>query len=184
MNLEEIAFTGDEENVGGVIHTEVWLIDYKKLTTIGAPPKMDADTPPATFDALMKVATAHVPVASEGFRKIEVIPKTGNIESVLSGEEKGKGYANSFTFQVLGNSTKALGLARWAANRDLVALVKEQGGQIRQFGSDVIPAMLQEATATTGGGGHDGSKHVAFTISDYQAYPAPVYDQAIPTPSA
>lgn len=183
MNLEAIAFTGDEENVGGINHTEVYLIDRKELDTVEAPPGLDDDPAPADFDTLMKIASPHVPAMGKGFLKVEVIPKTGNIESALAGEDGGKGYTNSFSFHVKGNSTKALGLLRWATNREIIALVKEVGGQIRQIGGSEIPAMLSEATSSLGGGTHEGKKHVAFTISDYQAYPAPVYAGAIPEPA-
>ena len=100
MNLEAIAFTGDEENVGGINHTELWLIDRDLLDTISEPPKMDADVPPASFDALMTIDTAHVPATGAGFRKIMAIPKTGNIESTLAGEDDGKVYNNAFTFRL------------------------------------------------------------------------------------
>lgn len=183
MNLEAISFTGDEENVGGINHSEVWLIDRKLLDTVQSPPGLDDDPAPADFDTLMTIDTAHVPATGKGFLKIEVLPKTGNVESTLAGEDGGKGYNNAFSFQVKGNSTKALGLLRWATNREIVALVKEIGGQIRQIGGAEIPGMLSEATSSLGGGGHDGKKHVAFTIGDYQAYPAPVYSAAIPEPA-
>ena len=183
MNLEAIAFTGDEENVGGINHTELWLIDRDLLDTISEPPKMDADVPPTDFDALMTIDTAHVPATGAGFRKIMAIPKTGNIESTLAGEDDGKVYNNAFTFQVKTNQAKVLGLLRWAANRNMVVLVKEIGGQIRQIGGKEIPARLMEATASLGGGGHEGKKHAAFTISDTQAYPAPIYSAAIPEPA-
>lgn len=184
MDLEAIAFTGDEENVGGINHLEVYLIDRSKLTTIGEPPALDADTPPADFDTLMKIVDPHVPAgASDGFRKITVIPKTGNVESTMAGEDDGKVFNNSFTFHVKTNATKVLGLCRWAKNRDLIALVKEIGGQIRQIGGKEIPARISENTATLGGGGHDGKKHASFVIMDTQAYPAPVYDTSIPEPT-
>mgnify|MGYP000132568581 CR=1 FL=1 len=183
MDLEEVGFTGDEENVGGINHTEVYLIDRKHLDTIETPPGLDDDPAPADFDTLMKIGTAHTPATGKGFIKIEVISKTGNVESTLAGEDGGKGYNNAFSFQVKGNSTKALGLLRWATNREIIALVKEIGGQIRQIGGSEIPAMLSEATSTLGGGTHEGKKHVAFTVADYQAYPAPVYDTDIPVPA-
>lgn len=180
MNLENLAFTGDEEVVGGVNHTEVYLIDRKKLTTISEPPTLDAA---ADLAEAATIAAAHVPEANLGFLKLQVIPKTGNVESVLAGEDDGKVYNNSFTFSVKGSSATALGLARAAKNKDLIALVKEIGGQIRQIGGKEIPARLSEATATLGGGAHDGRKMITFVISDTQGYPAPIYNAAIPLPA-
>ena len=106
MDLEAIAFTGDEENVGGINHLEVYLIDRKNLTTVVDPPNLDASTPPADFDELMKIATAHTPASGQGFLKIEVIPKTGNVESTLVGEDGGKAFQNNFAFHIKGITLK------------------------------------------------------------------------------
>lgn len=180
MDLETIAFTGEEENVGGIVHTDVWLIDRKLLDTLEDPPALDTA---AGLAEAATIAVAHVPAANEGFRKIEVVPKTGNIESTLAGETGGKVYNNVFAFGVKTNSAKVLGVCRWAKNRELVAICKEVGGPYRQIGSKEIPAELAELTASLGGGGHDGRKMVNFSISDTQAWVAPIYDAAIPEPS-
>lgn len=179
-DLASIAFTGDEENVGGVNHTEVYAIDRNDLDTIEEPSDL---TTAVDLAEAGTISAAHMPATGKGFLKLQVIPKTGNIESTLAGEDDGKVYNNAFTFAIKTNKPEVVGLARWMKNQDMIFLVKEIGGNIRQIGGKEIPGRLTEATGTLGGGGHDGRKQISFTISDTQAYPAPVYTGAIPEPA-
>ncbi|MCO6501345.1 MAG: hypothetical protein J5I47_13350 [Vicingus serpentipes] len=176
INEKKLAGLGwdGQDNVGGIRHTEIyfaatdWFADNgikKPSTHLGA----------TSLEDLATISTSHVLLTGYGFMKITATPKTGNVESTLAGEDDGKVSNNKFTFMKPGSKAEVLGFQRKFQNRDGIWLVKEVDGQIRQIGSEEIPARMASVTNTLGGGGYDGKKGSTFEIEDFNAAPAPVY---------
>ena len=175
--LAKVAWSGGD-NIGGIRHTEVfWAAwDWFEDNGIKSPPKNIGAT---NLEDLATIAVDHVFKTGYGFMQLKATPKTGNIESASAGEADGKVKNNIFTFLIPGSDAKTLGFERLVMNRDGILLVKEACGQVRQIGSECIPAMLETSTHSLGGGGHDGKKGTTFEFHDFAPYSAPVYTGAI-----
>lgn len=171
----------ESENVGGIQETEIYYILRKDLDTLSEPVDFDSAS---TVAEMATISAAHVPASGKGFKKITAIPETGEVASAMEGELDARVFKNSFNFSIKGNKDQVLGVQRQLKDKDMIVLVREFNGQLRQIGSKRHGARFETATGTLGGGARNGRRHNAFSIYDYAPYPSPVYSNEIPADGA
>ena len=120
------------------------------------------------------IAAAHVFKADRGFHKVYINPDSGLVETAQVGEKGNLSFQNSLTGALQGTGAKTAGWLRKYKNTPLIAVVKEKNGNIKQIGSELVPAYINEVTGTSGQAPGD-SKNTQVIIRDTQNYPAPEY---------
>lgn len=166
------------ENVGGLnpepiagFTTTMYYALRSDFETVAEPPAFDAVGGYATK---AKCVGEHVFKTGKFFNTIEIVPDTGKIETTSIGERKRKLSQNAFTAQISGSEDVVLGFMRMVKNADFVVLVQENGGNMRQFGSQLLKGWF-DSLAHTGEEAVEGNNSCTFTVMDKQKWPAPIY---------
>lgn len=168
---ENLDFCPTDEQVGGTSNTQIWYCAHRDFTTIAEPPALDVAV---SYEEAATIATAHTFTAPKGFKKLEVLPDTGVVESAIEGETGSKSVSNSFGGTLPGVSARNAGWFRKHKNLGMIFIVTERNGVKKQIGSKVNPAYISEASASSGLKSADVNG-IPFKITDVQAYLAPVY---------
>lgn len=169
---------GGGDNVGGTRNKKIYVAKASWFAANGIKaPKSHSVA--VTLAELATISENHAFETGYGFMDLTITPRTGNIESPMSGELDGKVKNNVFSFMIPGSEAKVLGFERFVMNEDLIVLVPEVDGTYRQIGSEAIPARVETTTHTLGGGAHDGKKGTTFEVHDFAAYSAPIYSGTI-----
>lgn len=173
--LENIDFCPTDEIAAGVSEVEIYAAPVSSFDSIIAPPALNVAT---TLDAAATITGPHTFTAPAGFFKLNILPDTGLVESAMVGEKGSKSFANSFSGTLPGNSARNLGFGRKFKNVGMIFLVKQTNGEVRQIGSAVKPAYMEEYNGTSGAKAED-INGIPYKFSDVQAYPAPIYSGVI-----
>lgn len=172
---ENLDFCPTDESIGGVSNVDIWWCEVKDFDTIAEPPALSV---PTSYAAAATISDPHTFTAPAGFKKMGVLPDTGQVESPHQGEKGAKSVANAFMGTIPGVSPRNVGWLRRHKNVGMIFLVTERNGSIRQIGSKVNPAYIEEATPNSGLKAEDVNG-IPIKISDVQAYAAPFYTGAI-----
>ena len=144
MDLEDVVWPNGQNNDGGLA-TVLYVARASDFTTIRWIP--DA---PASLEEKVTITTDHVFASGKCFKKISCTLEKGQLVSTLGGERNSHSYENMATIAQPGNKKLMLGLLEEFKNDDLIVLVKELDGQVRQLGWEDVPAHLDTGETTTG----------------------------------
>ena len=173
--VKNISFAGGE-NVGGVQHSQFylarldWFLSIKKTKT--------RDTA-VTAAELVTISDSHTFNTGYGFIQVTATMKTGNLESKSAGDLDGKVKNDVVSFAIAGSKASQLAFEKDNLNEDLILLITEIDGTVRQIGSAEIPARMETTNHSIGGGGFDGKKGSTYEVHGWGAGSAPIYTGAI-----
>lgn len=117
-------------------------------------------------------------LATEAFKKIEIIQDTGEVKDTLVGPVGGKSFDNMYTFSIGGSNAEQLEFAKCTANACVVIIVKDKAGVFRVIGTKELPARIDTAEVSTGLGA-DSLRGGAYVAKVNTGCPAPVYTGVI-----
>lgn len=124
--------------------------------------------------ASMEITTDHTFTVGKGFVKIYATDGSISLTTETVGAKDSRGVKNTLSFRVPGEDKELLEFANESVKDEMIILVKECGGTVRQLGNDCRGAELFSAFAS---GDKEGAKEHTFTAEIYS--PAPVYSGAI-----
>lgn len=171
LDLEDVVWPNGQNNDGGLA-TVLYVARKSDMTTIRWVPDSPAD-----LEAKVTITTDHVFASGKCFKKVSCTLEKGQLVSNLVGERNSHSFENMATVGFAGNLKKALGLLEEFKNDDLIVLVKELNGQVRQLGWEDVPAHVETAETTTGQAVAD-FKGTNLTFKSIGRI-APVYEGAI-----
>ena len=172
---ENIDFCPTDESVGGTSEVDIWWCEHKDFDVIAEPPALDVAV---SYAEAATISDPHTFTAPNGFKKLAILPDTGQVESPHQGEKGAKSVANAFMATIPGVSPRNVGWLRRHKNVGMIFLVRERNGNLRQIGGKTNPAYIEEATPASGLKAED-INGIPVKISDVQAYAAPFYTGAI-----
>ncbi len=177
LDLEDVIWGNGQNNDGG-LETIMYYARISDFATIEA-------LPTATdFSDKMVIAGDHAFNTGKCFKKIGITLEKGSLVSNMVGERNSHSFENMATFGFPGNEAEALAFIEEVKNDDLICLVVELAtGQVRQLGSEKVPAHFESGETSTGTAVADfkGNNYVIKSVGRI----APVYTGAIViTPAA
>ncbi len=182
--LENVEFCPTDEIAAGVSETGVYGASIYDFAPGGIKKPADLETA-TSLEAAGTIADSHIFKEGRGFHKIYINPDTGMVDSAHAGEKGNLSLTNSLTGSLQGTGAKIVGYTRKYKNTPMIYIVKEKNGDVKQIGSELVPAYMSEIAGTSGQKPGD-VKATTVKISDTQPYMAPHYAgtiQEFPAPA-
>lgn len=172
---ENLDYCPTDEIAAGVSPVNIYGAFISDFDAIQELPALNVAT---SLAEAATIDTAHTFLTNKGFHKLNVLPDTGLVESVLVGEKGSKSVINSFAGTLPGTSARNKGYGRLVKNQGMIFLVTQINGDVVQIGSKNSPAYFEEYAPASGAKPEDVNG-VPFKISAVDVCPAPVYTGTI-----
>jgi len=144
MDLLDIQRTAGFKNVGGT-YEEFYIADVEDVATW--PTKLAS---PVTPSDRITLTGAFVMKSTKKFVAIKSELGYSEIKWEALGPRGGKGFKHTLETFAPENSANNLGVLSLYADRKVVLIGKDRTGILRVVGSELLPAVLESATGTTG----------------------------------
>jgi len=174
--IENLGACTNVELASGVSETDIYYAPVDFIDQDAEPTALG--TTGATFEQLGKISTDITFLSGKGFKKLRIMPETGEVKDELTGNKGNKKVKQSFEFMIANTDATLIGFVRQYKNVPMVVLVRERTGRIRKIGSKANPAFFDAVSITTGKTAEDDSG-MTLTVTAVSGSPAPEYAGAI-----
>lgn len=176
---EDIGYCPSDEPTGGVSPVDGYLAD---ISWVKEEAKLKEFKEATSYDELATIVGTHTFADGKGFLQVQILPETGEVNANGVGQKGQKSFVNEYSGTISGIGKKPSGFMRYWKNRNLIYIVRDNNGVLRQIGSVANPATFEELNLLSGKKGDD-LVGVNFKVSAPSKAAAPIYEGTIAKPA-
>lgn len=169
MNAAAITYPRGQYNPGGV--SKVW---YAFIDDVATFPSLADPGTAITLASLVEYIDPITMKSGKQFQPLYCTLETGELKSQMVGQRDGHGFENSGMISFPGNTSDFLGFKAYAANTQLIIIVKEKNGVLRVLGDLDNPAEMEVVDDSSGAKIAD-PRASKVTMKASGSTPPPVY---------